>query len=211
MEQRIYHGNISPDALADYLVGMFNQGYGGAVAQKVGQGNQVLVQIGLLSHSGRRIRNGIGVSIARTPDGVSVATGQANWFDDPDLGGSLIGAMWWPPLLLFPLARGINSYALYQDIWQAVDTYCAQAGAMQGSVTTAHAVYCHNCGVVNDEGDQVCRMCGAPLYAQQQVQQTPHYQPPPPPGQVVCPRCGQTVSAGNFCNNCAAPLRPAPA
>jgi Double zinc ribbon len=209
MEQRIYHGNISPDALADYLVGMFNQGYGGTVAQKVGQGNQVLVQIGLLSHSGRRIRHSIGVSVARTPDGISVATGQANWFDDPDLGGSLIGAMWWPPLLLFPLARGINSYALYQDIWQAVDTYCAQAGAMQGGVTTAHAVYCHNCGVVNDEGDQVCRMCGAPLYAPQQRPQPPHYQPPQ--AEVVCPRCGQTVSAGNFCNNCAAPLRPAPA
>ena len=89
MEQRIYHGNISPDALADYLVGMFNQGYDGTVAQKVGQGNQVLVQIGLLSHSGRRIRHSIGVSIYRTPDGVSVATGQANWFDDPGLGGSL--------------------------------------------------------------------------------------------------------------------------
>jgi Double zinc ribbon len=209
MEQRMYHGNINPDALADYLVSMFNQGYGGTVAQKVGQGNQVLVQIGLLSHSGRRIRHSIGVSIARTPDGVSVATGQANWFDDPDLGGSLIGAMWWPPLLLFPLARGINSYALYQDIWQAVDTYCAQAGAMQGNVTTAHAVYCHNCGVVNDEGDQVCRMCGAPLYAPQQRPQPPHYQPPQE--DVVCPRCGQTVSAGNFCNNCAAPLRSTPA
>lgn len=203
MEQRVYHGNINPDALADYLVGMFNQGYGGTVAQKVGQGNQVLVQIGLLSHSGRRIRNSIGVSIYRTPDGVSVATGQANWFDDPDLGGSLIGALYWPPLLLFPLARGINSYALYQDIWQAVDSYCAQAGAMQGNVTTAHAVYCHNCGVVNNEGDQVCRMCGASLYAPQ----PPHYQPPLQ-GDVVCSRCGQTVSAGNFCNNCAAPLRP---
>ncbi len=203
MEQRIYHGNINPDALADYLVGMFNQGYGGTVAQKVGQGNQVLVQIGLLSHSGRRIRHSIGVSIYRTPDGVSVATGQANWFDDPGLGGSLIGALYWPPLLLFPLARGINSYALYQDLWQAVDTYCAQAGAMQGNVTTAHAVYCHNCGVVNNEGDHVCRMCGASLYAPQ----PPHYQPPPQ-GEVVCPLCGQTVSAGNFCNNCAAPLRP---
>jgi double zinc ribbon protein len=202
MEQRMYHGNISPDALADYLVGMFNQGYGGTVAQKVGQGNQVLVQIGLLSHSGRRIRHSIGVSIYRTPDGVTVATGQANWFDDPGLGGSLIGALYWPPLLLFPLARGINSYALYQDIWQAVDTWCAQAGAMQGNVTTAHAVYCHNCGVVNNEGDQVCRMCGASLYAPQ----PPHYQPPR--GDVVCPRCGQAVSAGNFCNNCAAPLRP---
>lgn len=205
MEQRIYHGNIDPDALADYLVGMFNQGYGSTVAQKVGQGNYLLVQIGLLSHSGRRIRHSIGVSIARTPDGVSVSTGQANWFDDPGLGGSLIGAMYWPPLLLFPLAQGINSYALYQDIWQAVDTYCAQAGAMQGNVTTAHAVYCHNCGVVNDEGEQVCRMCGAPLY----TPQPPRYQPPP--GDVVCPRCGQTVNAGNFCSNCSAPLRPTPA
>ncbi len=206
MEQRIYHGNISPDALADYLVGMFNQGYDGTVAQKVGQGNQVLVQIGLLSHSGRRIRHSIGVSIYRTPDGVSVATGQANWFDDPGLGGSLIGALYWPPLLLFPLARGINSYALYQDIWQAIDTYCAQVGAMQGNVTTAHAVYCHNCGVVNNEGDQVCRMCGTSLYVAQQKPQPPTYQPTQ--GDVVCPRCGQTVSAGNFCNNCAAPLRP---
>ena len=102
MEQRMYHGNINPDALADYLVNMFNQGYGGTVAQKVGQGNQALVQLGLLSHSGRRIRHSIGVSIYKTPDGVSVSTGQANWFDDPGLGGSLIGALYWPPLLLFP-------------------------------------------------------------------------------------------------------------
>jgi len=43
MEQRMYHGNINPDALADYLVNMFNQGYGGTAAQKVGQGNQVLI------------------------------------------------------------------------------------------------------------------------------------------------------------------------
>jgi hypothetical protein len=109
MEQRIYRGNIDPEALADYLVNTFNQGYGDTVAQKVGQGNQVLVQIGLLSHSGRRIHHSISVSIYRTPDGVSVSTGQANWFDDPGLGGSLIGALYWPPMLLFPLARGINS------------------------------------------------------------------------------------------------------
>jgi len=43
MEQRMYHGNINPDALADYLVNMFNQGYDGTAAQKVGQGNQVLI------------------------------------------------------------------------------------------------------------------------------------------------------------------------
>jgi hypothetical protein len=39
MEQRMYQGNINPDALADYLVNMFNQGYGGTVAQKVSSYN----------------------------------------------------------------------------------------------------------------------------------------------------------------------------
>jgi len=104
MEQRMYHGNINPDALADYLVNMFNQGYGDTVAQKVGQGNQALVQLGLLSHSGRRIRHSIGVSIYKTPDGVSVSTGQANWFDDPGLGGSLIGALLLASTLALPSA-----------------------------------------------------------------------------------------------------------
>lgn len=163
MEQRIYHGNIQPDDLANYLVGMFHQGYRGTVAQKIGQGDHILVQIGLLSHSGRRIRQSIGLSIAKTPDGVSVTSGQANWFDDPHLGGSLIGAMFWPPLLLFPFARGINAYGLYQDIWQAVDTFCAQAGARPGTTTTAHALYCQQCGSANEEGARFCQMCGAPL------------------------------------------------
>jgi hypothetical protein len=54
MEQRIYHGNLSPDGLADYLVQTFNQNYSFAgwgssslttIAQKVGQGDHVLVQI----------------------------------------------------------------------------------------------------------------------------------------------------------------------
>jgi ribosomal protein L32 len=212
MEQRVYQGNISPDGLADYLVNSFNQGYAGdTVAQKVGQGDQVMVQIGRVSHSGR-IRHSIGLSIARVPDGISVSAGQSNWLDDPAIGGTLIGAIFWPPLLLFPLARGIRNYGLYQDIWQAVDTYCLQAGGRPGNVTATHAVYCQNCGSINEEGVQTCRMCGAPLpvwHPQQGQQQAPVYRPPQPPaGQVVCPNCGQTVSAGKYCSNCAAPLPP---
>ena len=76
MELRVYRGNANPNGLADFLVGTFNQGYG-MVAQKVGQGDQVLVQIGHMSHRGwRGIRNTIGVSIVRTPDGVNVGVGQ---------------------------------------------------------------------------------------------------------------------------------------
>jgi Double zinc ribbon len=216
MEQRFYHGNIDPNGLADYLVsmfdqgsGMYNQGFSGMVtAQKVGQGDHLLVQIARVRHSGR-IRNAIGVSIARTADGASVSTGQSNWLDDGVIGGGLIGALFWPPLLLFPLARGIRNFAFYQDIWNAVDTYCTQAGATQGNVSTAHGVYCSHCGTVNEEGAEVCAVCGSPLYAgqpqQSQQQQTPQYQPPAP-SPVVCPKCGHTVASANFCSNCAASL-----
>jgi hypothetical protein len=246
MEQRVYQGNINPNGLADYLVNTFNQGYGlgpgpgygfnpgygygygpgfsGTMAQKVGQGDNILVQIALLGHHGRRIRSTIGLSITRVPDGVSVATGQSNWFDAPAMAGGLIGAIFWPPLLLFPLARGIRDYGLYQDVWNAVDTYCTQVGAMQASSTTAHGVYCPRCGAVNDEDAPACAMCGTPLASsfQGQPQPTsvpndlrndfPSQSPQSPPAaaaeRIICPACGQTVSGGKFCSNCGAPLTP---
>ncbi len=209
MEQRFYHGNIDPNGLADYLVGTFGQGmfdsYSSRMtAQKVGQGDHLLVQIARVRPSGR-IRNAIGVSIARTPDGISVSTGQSNWLDSSMIAGGIIGAIFWPPLLLFPLARGVRNFTFYQDIWNAIDNYCLQAGATQGSASTAHGVYCAHCGAVNEEGSEVCAVCGSPLYTGQQ-QQAPQYQPTGTAGTVVCPKCGHTVAAANFCSNCAASL-----
>jgi hypothetical protein len=226
MEQRVYSGNVSPNGLADFLVNTFNQGYGNTVAQKMGQGDNVYVQVGILSHSGRRIRGAIGLSIAKTQDGISVTSGQSNWldFNDPAFTGGIIAGFFFPPLWLFPLARGINNYRLYQDIWDSVDSYCLQAGAKAVGTTTAHGVYCQNCGAVNDENATECAMCGAPLRGAQAGQapqyqpSTPHYQPSSSaqtqaqgtsstgPGTVVCPNCGATVSAGKYCSNCAAAL-----
>jgi DNA-directed RNA polymerase subunit RPC12/RpoP len=199
VEQRIYRGTVNPNGLADYLVGTFNQGYG-MVAQKVGQGDQVLVQIGHMSHRGwRGIRNTIGVSIVRTPDGVNVAVGQSNWLDldDPRLGGMLIGAVFFPPLLIFPLLRGIRNFALYEQIWDAVDSYCAQVGARQAEALVAHGVTCPRCGVLNHEEARFCTTCGASLHVAAEAQ------PPASAGpEVVCPECHQTVRAGKFCSNC---------
>ena len=199
MEQRIYRGNVNPNGLADFLVGTFNQGYG-TVAQKVGQGDQVLVQIGHMSHRGLRgIRTTIGVSIVRTPEGMNVGVGQSNWLDldDPRLGGMLIGAVFFPPLLIFPLLRGIRSFALYEQIWDAVDSYGAQVGARQAEVAVAHGVTCPRCGVLNHEEARFCTTCGAPL--QVAVESQPSASAVP---EVVCPECRQTVRAGKFCSNC---------
>jgi uncharacterized paraquat-inducible protein A len=204
MEQRTYRGNVSPEGLADYLVNTFaNREH--LVTQRVGQGDNLLVQIGHGSYSGRHIRNVIGVSITRTGDGVTVGVGQSNWIDlaDPSLGGMLIGAIFFPPLLIFPLIHGVRRYALYQDLWNAIDTYCVGAGAVRAGTQTAHGVYCPRCGVLNAEENQFCTACGMSL------QQAPQYQQPPAqaaPGQVVCPECHQTVSAGKFCSNCGARL-----
>ena len=98
MEQRTYRGNVLPEGLADYLVATFNQGYH-TVAQRAGQGDQILVQIGQARHSGRGgIRNAMGVSLVRTPDGLTASIGQSNWLNmaDPELGGMLIGAIFFP-------------------------------------------------------------------------------------------------------------------
>lgn len=202
MEQRTYRGNVAPDGLANYLVATFNQGYD-TVAQRAGQGDQVLVQIGQARHGGwRGIRHAIGVSLVRTPDGLSASVGQSNWLnlDDPSLGGMLIGAVFFPPLLIFPLLRGVRGYALYQDIWTAIDGYCAQAGATPAGATAAHGVTCPRCGVLNHEDARFCSTCGTSL------------QPPQAsaaPAQVVCGECHQAVPAGRYCSNCGASLAPA--
>lgn len=208
MEQRAYQGNISPDGLADYLVNTFDAYMSRYAAQKIGQGDHILVQVGRMRYSGRS-RAAIGISISKTNDGILVSTGQSNYFSDPALAGSLIGAIFWPPMLLFPLARGVRSYGLYQDVWNAIDMYCAQVGATPGNMTTMHGVYCQRCGALNDEGVATCHMCGAPLTAQGQ-EQTPAYQPPatetPAQETVVCPTCGQRVAALTYCGHCGAPL-----
>jgi DNA-directed RNA polymerase subunit RPC12/RpoP len=199
VEQRIYRGNVNPNGLADFLVGTFNHGYG-TVAQKVGQGDQVLVQIGHMSHRGLRgIRSTIGVSIVRTPEGMNVGVGQSNWLDldDPRLGGMLIGAVFFPPLLIFPLLRGIRSFALYEQIWDAVDSYGAQVGARQAEVSVAHGVTCPRCGVLNHEEARFCTTCGAPLQVAGESQPSASAAP-----EVICPECRQTVRAGKFCSNC---------
>jgi hypothetical protein len=74
MNQKIYHGNISPNDVARVLISEFNRG--NLEAQQLGQGNQVIVQIA----TSRRRRAGgdtaLSVTLQRHKDGVAVMVGQ---------------------------------------------------------------------------------------------------------------------------------------
>lgn len=234
MEQRIYRGNIDPNALADYLVGMFNgqpamyNAYPHSMAQKINQGERVFVQI---TRSGDWIgheHGALGVQILRVAGGVSVSVGQSDWLDldQTGLAGMLLGALFFPPLLLFPLISGLTRSTFVQDVWGAIDHYC-----MQTRPRAQHApqgFYCSYCGAFNHPAAACCHSCKAPFDSAPQpraAQSSQEQAPGEPPGQkqpfasepvspalsesVVCPRCGATVAAARFCGNCAAPLRQA--
>ncbi|GAC1365442.1 MAG: hypothetical protein NVS2B12_26220 [Ktedonobacteraceae bacterium] len=204
MEERIYNGNIDPQGLANHVVDVFNRG-GDMVAQQTGQGDQIFVQVGRVSIWSGSFRGAIGVSIARRSDGLHVVTGQSSWLDlkDPAISGSLLGAIFFHPLLLFPLVRGFRNFTLTQDLWRAIDDYCTQAGATTGSTTSTHTAYCPRCGAVNPGDAQQCYLCDASLAGAQPGPLMPQEATPHP---VSCPRCGETVYAGKFCSNCGTQL-----
>ena len=206
MEERVYNGNIDPRGLANHLVDVFNQGKD-VVAQQTGQEDQIFVQVGRVNIWSGSFRGALGVSIARQADGLHVVAGQSTWLDlkDPTISGSLIGALFFHPLLLFPLVRGFRNFTLSQDLWRVIDDYCTQAGATSSSSTSTYTVYCPRCGAVNPGDAQQCYLCDASLVGGQPGPPiTPDLQPTATA--VSCPRCGAIVYAGKFCSNCGTEL-----
>jgi len=62
MEQRTFHGDLSPDEIATALLAQFNQG--SFVAQRLSQGDRVMVQVGTRDRH-NRIENALTVTIVK--------------------------------------------------------------------------------------------------------------------------------------------------
>lgn len=137
MEQRIYHGNLAPEALADFLVQRFDP-QENIQAQKIGQGDSLVVQVG---HGDvpAEIKHAVTVGITRAADaeqGVVVTIGQQQWIS-PKMAtyAAMMGLIavlvtpWALFGLLWPVSELIGSRALPGEIWSAVDTYALSQGA----------------------------------------------------------------------------------
>jgi hypothetical protein len=143
MEQRTYHGTISPGELADHLVQHFDP-QPDIQAQKLGEGDSLAVQIAGGDDRANQ-RNVLTLAIVRATDaeqGVTVTIGQQQWIT-PEMAGhaaviALIGVLVTPWALfglLWPIREAVSAYTRVSSIWNTVETYTLAHGATPASST----------------------------------------------------------------------------
>ena len=151
MEQRVYRGNVVPEALANFLVQRFDP-QEGVQAQKIGQGDSLVVQIG---HGDvpEQIKHAITVGITRATDseqGVVVTLGEQQWIT-PKMAtyAAMMGLVailvtpWALFGLLWPVSELIGSRALPGEIWSAVETFALSQGASLAQTKTLEHPHAH--------------------------------------------------------------------
>jgi hypothetical protein len=191
MEQRTYHGKVTPRDIANVLVSRFTSDDLSAVA--TGDAEKIIVNISSAGYQGGRTALAVGLSPAS--NGVLVTVGDHNLLGlAADLVQTGLGA-WRNPLALIgeidDVARNMEKLNLPAQVWEAVDHYCQSMGA--GLTPEPTTVTCPYCGVLGPIGAGTCAACGAPLGRAQPV---------------TCPKCGKLLPADlDYCTRCGSPLR----
>ena len=194
MEQRIYHGKITPADLAQSLLAYFNRG--NLRVQQIGGGDKIAVQVATSQTAISGGKTALSVSLQKVEDGVAVQLGSQAWGGvAASLGLSALVALRNPWSLierLDDIAQDVESMQLSEEIWKVIDASTRAAGAGFELSDRLRRSVCAYCGVANPVGEASCVACGAPLG---QVQPS------------TCKYCG-FVSRQNekVCPNCGKPL-----
>jgi len=193
-QQRIYHGELSPDSIAQALVARFNRN--NLRSQQWGGGNQVVVQIASRPGHNSGGDTALNVTIQKVPDGVSIQLSKQAWLGvAASLGWTALSAMRNPLSLLGRLddiAQDIENLRLSEEVWETVDQVARAVGTGFELSERLQLTVCDYCGVANEIGEPACIACGAPLGAAQPR---------------TCKNCGFIVKSGeSVCPNCQRPL-----
>jgi hypothetical protein len=194
MDQRIYHGELTPNDIARSLIAHFNRG--GLEVQQVGSGDQIAVQIATPPHPASGGQTAIAVTIRKFEDGITIMVGQQAWLGvAASLGMSALSALRNPLSLLGRLddiAQDIQSLQLTEEIWKICDASARAVGAGTRLSERLRRIECSYCSTANPVGEACCIACGAPLGDDQ-------------PG--TCTRCGFVITRAEvYCPNCGALL-----
>jgi len=194
LNQRTFHGPITPNDFARALIAEFDQG--NLRAKQVGRGNHRVVQIAspIVPASGGR--TAIAVHLSRVEDGVLVHIGQQQWMGVAASLGVTALSMLRNPLSLLTrlddLAQDIASLQLMERVWQTLERTADSLGASYEISERLRRLVCEYCLTANPVGEPHCVACGAPLG---------HSQP------LACSECGFIVEAGiQSCPECGAPI-----
>jgi hypothetical protein len=194
MEQRIFHGEITPQTLATALVARFNRG--NLQAQQVGSGDHIAVQVATHRVARSGGNTALTIELQRTTDGVSVLIGRQAWMGvAASLGATALAALKNPFSLLGrldDLAQDIESLQLSDQAWQTIEATARSTSASYQLSERLRRLVCAYCDTANPVGEPACIACGAPLGL---VQPT------------TCPACGFVVRQNeSTCPNCKRPL-----
>jgi hypothetical protein len=194
MEQRIYHGNLSPSDISETLISHFNRG--NLRAQQLGDSDRLIVQIGTRPGAMAGGDTTVSVILQKVEDGVAVQLGQQAWLGiAASLGTTALSAMRNPFNLLGrldDLAQDIQNLQINEQVWQAIDEVARVVGASQELSNRLRRMVCPYCGTANPVGEPSCIACGAP---------SGDVQP------QTCPHCGFVIkSSETICPNCKRPL-----
>ena len=194
VNQRIYHGDITPDDLADTLVATFNQG--NLRVQQVGQGDKVTVQIASRQGAQSGGKTALTVAIQRHEDGITVALGQQEWLGvAASLGQTALSTLMNPWSLinrLDDIAQDVTSLNLPAQVWEAIEKFTRTAQATKTISERLQAVTCPYCGAANELKAPNCVSCSGPLGDVQPM---------------ACPKCGNVMPPkSKFCANCGTAL-----
>jgi predicted RNA-binding Zn-ribbon protein involved in translation (DUF1610 family) len=198
MEQRIFHGNITPADIARDLMASFNRG--NLRAQVVGGGDRMAVQIATSPGAASGGQTALTVSLQKVSEGVLVQIGQQAWLGvAASLGTTVFTALRNPLGLLGrldDLAQDIENLGLGDSIWQSIEQTARNIHAGHEIAEKLRRLTCAYCGTANPVGEPSCIACGAPLGSVQPdtcrkcgyvVRR----------GQAVCPNCGQALILQN--------------
>jgi hypothetical protein len=165
MEQRIYHGNLTPSDISESLIAHFNRG--NLRAQQLGNSDRLIVQIGTRPGAMAGGDTTVSVILQKVADGVAVQLGQQAWLGiAASLGTTALSAIRNPFNLLGrldDLAQDIQNLQINEQVWQAIDDVARAAGASQELSNRLRRAVCPYCRVANPVGEPSCIACGAPL------------------------------------------------
>lgn len=196
MDQKIFHGKITPQDFAQALLAEFHRG--NLRVQQIGEGEKIAVQIATSDYATSGGQTALSILIQKVEDGVAVQIGQQSWFGvAASLGLSALAALRNPWTLLGRLddiAQDVQSLQLTEEVWRLLEGTAQAFGASFELSERLKRSVCTFCNTANPVGEPRCIACGAPL-GDIQPRTCPYCGFVVKYSESVCPNCKKVVAA----------------